>query len=55
MTFTLNEEVSLLPVIRIRCETTDNGITGTTYLPVLRVEQEDDGSFTVVTSYFPKD
>lgn len=37
-----------LPRINVKCETADNGITGATYLKVIRVEQEDDGSLTVV-------
>lgn len=42
------------PVLNIRCETTEGQATGTTSLPVIRVEAEDDGSFTAVTSYWPQ-
>ena len=37
-----------LPRINVKCETVDNGIAGSTYLEVIRVEQEDDGSLTAV-------
>lgn len=43
------------PVINIKCETQNNGITGTTSLNVLRVEAEDDGSYTVVTDHWSRD
>lgn len=43
------------PKLNIRCETTDGVLTGTTYLDVIRVEPEDDGSFTAVTSHWPLD
>ena len=36
------------PRINVRCEIADNGITGATYLKVILVEQEDDGSLTAV-------
>jgi hypothetical protein len=42
-----------IPKINIRCECTENGITGTTYLNVTGVEREDDGSFTAVTDHWP--
>lgn len=42
-----------LPTINIRCETVSDGITGTTSLPVVRVETEDDGSLTAVTDHRP--
>lgn len=42
-----------LPVIHIECETKEEGITGSTHLNVIRVEQEDDNSFTAVTDYWP--
>ena len=41
------------PVIRILCETTSDGVIGTTSLNVVRVEREDDGSFTAVTDHWP--
>ncbi len=44
-----------LPKINIRCETKSSGIIGTTYLDVVRVEQEDDGSYTAVTDFWPRD
>ena len=43
------------PKLNIRCETTDGMLTGTTYLNVVRVEPEDDGSFTAVTDHWPID
>ena len=43
------------PTLNIMCETTSNGIVGTTYLPVIRVEAQDDGSFTAVTDYWPEE
>lgn len=43
----------VIPRLNIRCETTDGKITGTTSLPVIRVEVADDGSFTAVTDYWP--
>ena len=42
-----------LPRINVKCETVDNGITGSTYLEVIRVEQEDDGSLTAVIDQKP--
>lgn len=42
------------PILNIRCESVvPNGVKGSTYLPVVRVEAEDDGSFTAVTNYWP--
>lgn len=41
------------PVIQIKCETRDGVLVGTTSLPVVRVDIEDDGSYTVVTDYWP--
>ncbi len=41
------------PKINIECETRNNGITGSTSLEVIRVEQEDDGSWTAVTNHWP--
>lgn len=43
-----------LPRINVKCETVDNGITGATYLKVVRVEQEDDGSLTAVIGQKPE-
>lgn len=37
-----------LPRINVKRETVDNGIAGSAFLEVLRVEQEDDGSLTAV-------
>ena len=37
------------PVIHINCETKAEDITGLTSLNVIRVEKNDDGSFTAVT------
>lgn len=43
------------PRINIRCETReDGGWVGTTILNVVRVEPEDDGSFTAVTDHWPQ-
>src|SRR5574337_661402 len=42
------------PILNIRCESVvPDGVKGSTYLPVVRVEAEDDGSFTAVTNYWP--
>lgn len=44
-----------VPVIHIKCEVkTEYGWTGTTSLPVERVELEDDGTYTAVTNYWPR-
>lgn len=43
----------LLPTINVRLETVSPDLTGTTHLNVVRVEQEDDGSFTAVSDYWP--
>lgn len=43
------------PRINIKCEVVDNGIIGTTTLNVVRVDPEDDGSFTAVTDHWPSD
>ena len=43
-----------LPRINVKCETVDNGITGTAFLKVVRVEQEDDGSLTAVIDHWPQ-
>lgn len=42
-----------VPRVNIECETSDGYIIGTTSLPVIRVELEDDGSYTAVTDYWP--
>ncbi len=42
-----------LPKINIACEVISNGAVGSTYLNVVRVEQEDDGSFTAITDHWP--
>lgn len=46
---------SALPKLNIKCKTfMENGIGGgITYLNVIRVEQEDDNSFTAVTDHWP--
>lgn len=41
------------PKINIRCETKSDWLIGTTTLNVIRVEREDDGSFTAVTNHWP--
>lgn len=41
------------PAIQIKCETRDGVLVGTTSLPVVRVDIEDDGSYTAVTDYWP--
>lgn len=46
-------EPTTLPAINIRCETVGPHAVGTTTLPVIRVEQEDDGSYTAVTDHWP--
>lgn len=43
----------VIPRLNIRCETTNGHVTGSTYLNVVRVEAEDDGSFTAVTDHWP--
>lgn len=44
---------SVLPKINIRCECHDGVVHGSTNLNVIRVEEEDDGSFTAVTDHWP--
>ena len=44
-----------LPKVNIRCEIKTEDILGSTYLNVIRVEQEDDGSYTAVTDYWPSE
>ena len=49
-----------LPTIHIKCETVTEGpqgltLVGTTSLPTIRVEKNDDESFTVVSNYWPVD
>ena len=41
------------PRLNIRCEYNDGIVSGSTYLNVIRVEAEDDGSFTAVTDHWP--
>lgn len=41
------------PRINIKCVTDVGGMCGSTILHVIRVEKEDDGSFTAVTDYWP--
>ena len=43
-----------VPEIHISCETESNGIKGSTSLRVIRVNPEDDGSFTAVTDHWPQ-
>lgn len=43
-----------IPQVNVKCEIiTPGGLTGTTQLNVVRVEREDDGSFTAVSDYWP--
>lgn len=44
---------SALPKLNIRCDTQSDGILGSTYLDVVKVEREDDDSLTAVTNYWP--
>jgi len=44
---------SALPRINIRCEYSEGLVHGSRYLKVIRVEPEDDGSFTAVTDHWP--
>lgn len=44
---------AMMPSLNIRCETARDGLIGSTRLHVVRVEPEDDGSFTAVTDYWP--
>ena len=44
-----------LPRLNIRCDCSDGTVHGSTNLNVVRVEQEDDGSFTAVTDHWPSD
>lgn len=46
-------EPSEVPRINIRCETSDGVVKGSTSLNVVRVEAEDDGSWTAVTDHWP--
>lgn len=46
--------LSAVPVLNIKCEAITKGIIGATNLKVIRVDAEDDGSFTAVTDYWPK-
>ena len=39
--------------IHIECETEYNGIKGSTSLNVIRIEKNDDDSFTVVSDHWP--
>lgn len=41
------------PRINVKCETVNDGITGSAFLKVIRVEQEDDGSLTAVIDHWP--
>lgn len=43
-----------VPKLNIRCETESDGVKGSTYLNVIAVNPEDDGSFTVVTDHWPQ-
>lgn len=42
-----------VPDIYINCETSDGVVTGCTSLNVVRVDLNDDGSFTAVTDHWP--
>lgn len=48
------ESTDAVPVINAMFETSENGITGTRFVDVKRVEHEDDGSLTVVIDYWPR-
>jgi len=52
-TLPVESDCSALPKLNIRCECSDGIVQGSTYLNVVKVEQEDDGSFTAVTDYWP--
>lgn len=43
------------PTLHIKCEVTDGEVVGVTSLDVIRVETNDDGSFTAVTNHWPRD
>lgn len=45
----------LIPKLNIRCETRSGPVHGSTSLKVVRVEEENDGSLTAVTDYWPRD
>lgn len=45
--------IALLPKLNIRCDYHGCGGHGTTYLNVVRVEKEDDDSFTAVSNDWP--
>lgn len=47
------DDNSPTPQIHIMCETKSEGVTGTTALDVIRVEKNDDHSFTAVTDHWP--
>lgn len=49
----MEDDESKPPKLNIRCQCKSGGVTGTTALNVVAVEQEDDGSFTAVTDYWP--
>lgn len=49
----LSRAAPSVPTINIKCETRSNEVIGTATLNVLRVEAEDDGSFTAVTDHWP--
>lgn len=42
------------PVIHAAFETEDSGITGWQSVPVKRIAQNDDGSFTAIINYWPQ-
>lgn len=50
---TQDTEFCGIPKINIRCEIRVSGIIVTTTLNVIRIEKEDDGSYTAVTDYWP--
>ena len=51
----IEHEIGGNPKINATFECTDGKITGTMSAPVKRIELQDDGSFTVVIDYCPKD
>lgn len=49
----LRELSDKTPNIHIECEVRSDGIIGSTWLNVIRVEKNDDDSFTAVTDFWP--
>ncbi len=51
----LSDLWAMTPRVNIKCVIEGDGIGGSTDLRVLRVEREDDGSYTAVTDFWPHD